>query len=276
MYPSLNPGALGIQVGFEDGLALAARHGFNGYHFNLRDAANLGVERVRELADTHGVKLTAWGFPVMFRADESSYRQSLAELPELARIAAALGAPKTSTAVMPNSDELSYRHNFDLHVSRLKPVTEILAAHGIRLGLEYVGPKTLWSSGRFPFIHTLVEVLELCSALGPNVGVLLDSFHWYTAQETVDDLRGLTAEQIVDVHVNDAPDVPTDEQQDLVRELPGTTGVIDIGSFLGAVRASGYDDSVMVEPFSRRLRDLPPDEACAETMSALKNVLLAT
>ncbi len=107
------------------------------------------------------------------------------------------------------------------------------------------------------------------------MGVLLDSFHWHTAHETADDLGSLTAEQIVDVHVNDAPDVPTDEQQDLVRELPGATGVIDIGNFLEAVRASGYDDSVMVEPFSRRLRDLPPDESCAETMSALKNVLLA-
>lgn len=273
MYPSLNPSAIGLTVGLEDGLALASRHGFVGYHFDLPEAATLGAERVRELADAHALRLAAWGLPVEFREDEVRYRHDLAALPELAQTAAELGVLRTSTWIMPFSDERTYRQNFAFYRSRLEPAAEILAVHGIRLGLEYVGPRTMWSSHRYPFAHTMAEMLELCAAIGPNVGLLLDSFHWYTAHETVNDLRDLRAEQIVDVHVNDAPDVPTDEQQDRVRELPGATGVIDIANFLVAIAASGYDGPVMVEPFSERLEALPADRAVAETVASLTRVL---
>ena len=52
-----------------------------------------------------------------------------------------------------------------------------------------------------------------------------------------------------------------EQQQDLVRELPGETGVIDIGGFLGALRDMGYDGPVTPEPFKRELQDLPSDAA---------------
>ena len=48
--------------------------------------------------------------------------------------------------------------------------------------------------------------LELLAAIDrPNVGLLLDSFHWYTAEGTLGELQGLTASEVVYVHVNDAP-----------------------------------------------------------------------
>ena len=70
----------------------------------------------------------------------------------------------------------------------------------------------------------------------------------------------MRAEQIIHVHINDAPPgIPIDEQQDLVRELPGETGIIDIKGFLGLLRRIGYDGPVTVEPFKRELQDLPSD-----------------
>ncbi len=70
------------------------------------------------------------------------------------------------------------------------------------------------------------------------------------------------AERVVHVHINDAPlGIPIDEQQDLVRDLPGETGVIDIAGFLGVLRAIGYGGPVTAEPFKRELQDLPSDAA---------------
>ena len=131
-------------------------------------------------------------------------------------------------------DDLTYRRNWVLHVSRLSLVAEVLADAGLRLGLEYVGPKTFWSTERFPFIHSLSEVRELIADTGaPNVGVILDSFHWYTAGETAADLVGLRDAEIVSVDINDAPDDrDRDEQLDLDRRLPATTGVIDLAGFM--------------------------------------------
>ena len=71
---------------------------------------------------------------------------------------------------------------------------------------------------------------ELIAEIGrDDVGLVLDSWHWYTAGETADDLRGLTNRDVVACDLNDAPrSVPVDQQRDGVRELPCATGVIDL------------------------------------------------
>ena len=100
-----------------------------------------------------------------------------------------------------------------------REVGKVLGDHGVRLGLEYVGPKTSWSATRYPFIHTMAEMRELIAAIDqPNVGLVLDSWHWYTAHETAADLLRLKGSDVVCCDLNDAPaGVPIDEQKDLAR-----------------------------------------------------------
>ena len=273
MFRSLSTGAIGVAVpDLEAGLDLAARHGFQGYHFSIAEAADLGVARVVDVAKSKGVRLAAWGFPLDFRGDEASFDQSLAALPRLAAVASELEVRRTSTWIMPCSDELDFEANFTFHASRLKPAATVLADYGIRLGLEYVAPRTSWTGGAYAFVHTMEQMGRLCEAIGPNAGFLLDSWHWYTAGEGEADLRQLSPEQVVDVHVNDAPRLPRDEQLDHIRALPGETGVIDIAVFLRSLADIGYDGPVMVEPFSEALREMGSDDACAATSSALLQV----
>lgn len=273
MYQSLSPGAIGVKVAsLEEGLALAARHGFAGYHFSIAEAARLGVERVRDLAEARGVRLSAWGLPVNFRGRDEEFEADLAQLPQLADAAAELGVRRTATWIVPASDELTYQQNFDLHARRLRAAAQVLAARGIHLGLEYIGPATSRQGKRHDFAHTMDQMGQLCAAVGPNAGFLLDAWHWYTAHEDASHLQRLRPEQVVDVHVNDAPPRPVDEQIDSQRTLPAETGVIDIATFLGCLKRIGYDGPVMVEPFSQKVRDLAPDEACAATKAALDKV----
>jgi sugar phosphate isomerase/epimerase len=273
MFRSLAPGAIGVKVGsLAEGLALAARHGFEGYHFGISEAAQLGAGQTADLAAAAKVRLSAWGFPVNFRGSEADWRRDLEALPALAKVAGQLGVRRTATWIMPCSDELSYEQNFKFHAERLQPAAAILAGEGIHLGLEYIGPKTLWSSKKHPFAHTMEQMGELCRAIAPNVGFLLDAWHWYTAGETIADLERLSPAQAVDVHVNDAPAKPREEQVDNVRTLPGETGVIDIAGFLGTLKKIGYEGPVMVEPFSEKVRQMPAEEACAATAAALQKV----
>ena len=272
MFTSLNPGAVGVAATLEEGLRLAAGHGFDGLHFNIAEAAGLGAGRVRDLSAETGVRLSAFGFPVDFRGGGPEYERGMERLPELASAAEQLGVQRTATWLLPWSDELPFGDNFALHRDRLKPAAEILADSGIRFGLEYVAPDTTRAGRKHSFVHTMAQTLELCEAVGGNVGLLADSWHWYTARETPDDLRSLTAETVVDVHVNDAPDLPVEAQIDHVRAMPGETGVIDIAAFLGALAEIGYDGPLMAEPFSERVRGLPPAEACAETLASLRKV----
>ena len=119
----------------------------------------------------------------------------------------------------------------------------MLKDNDIRLGLEFVGPRTSREKFRFPFACTQVDMMELCEAVGTgNVGLLLDSWHWYTSHGTVQELERLSNKDIVHVHVNDAPSgVAVDQQMDNRRKLPATTNVIDLKGFINTLVKIGYD-----------------------------------
>lgn len=279
-YSSLNTGALGLDVDYADAIELAAEFGYGGIDPNLAylrelpaaERADLGAR----LAD-RGLRWGAAGLPVGLLGDAARFGEQLAALPHDAGILRAAGVERVGTFVLPMSDSLTYRRHFGRLTERVALVDEVLAGEGLRLGLEYVGPKTLWATKRFPFIHTLAETLELLAAVGsPNVGVVLDTYHWYTAAESVEDLRKLRAEQVVGADINDAhTGMDRDELLDLDRELPGATGVIDVASFLDALRHIGYAGPVKVEPFNAELKALPPREAIAKTAEALRTFDLA-
>ena len=120
-------------------------------------------------------------------------------------------------------------------------------------------------------------MLRLCDALdSPNVGLLLDSFHWHCAGETVADLEGLTDKQVVAVHVNDAPPVPRGAQVVGERALPGATGVIDIAGFIGALERIGYDGPVTCEPMAGAIAALSAgddDAVLARVAASLAAIL---
>ena len=171
----------------------------------------------------------------------------------------------------PASDDLTFRENFRFHVDRLRPIAEILGEHGCRLGLEHIGPRTLRDGKKYGFIYTQAGMLALTEAIGTgNVGLLLDAWHWYTGLGTESDLRSLTNDDVVYVHVNDAPaGVDIADQIDNQRALPSETGVIDLVTFLKVMKDIGYDGPVTPEPFSQRGRELPAEQAVKETHDGL-------
>lgn len=273
MYKALSPGAIGVQATtLKEAIAAAQQGGFEGVEFNVREVADLvdqhGAESVKELFDQAHLKPAGWGVSIDWRK-EAAWQQGLAELPRLAAAAAAIGCPRALSGVMPGSNDLPFDENYRLHVERFTPIASILADHGCWLGLEFISPKTLRDSLRYPFLYKMSEVLDLGAKMGANVGVLLDIWHWYTSYGTLEEIRALRAEQVVYVHVNDAPaGIDVDQQMDLVRDLPGATGVLDIVGFLHALRDIGYDGPVTPEPFKKELRDLASDAARLQVVNA--------
>lgn len=277
MFASLLPSAIGVGLPLEQTLDLARKAGFGGVAFDTGAARRLGAGKTRELYASAGLRIGSWSLPVQFRQDQATFEKDLAALPATARLADQLGAARCSTYIMPGSNELDFPANLDLHARRLEQVARVLGEYGIRLGLEFVGPKTLRAAHTFPFVHDMPGMFELIGAIGvSNLGLLLDSFHWFTSGGTVADLESITAADIVDVHLNDAiPGRSADEQLDQERLLPGESGVIDLPGFLAALHRLGYDGPAGAEPFSARLRTLPAEQAVAETADAIRKVWTA-
>lgn len=262
MFKSLSPGSVGIRgVSLPQAIELAAKTGFGGVGVGIREAAALvdehGIGYVRDLFAKAGMRPGSWRPPVTW-VREDQWEDGLRELPKLAAVGQALGATRTATWITPCSDERPYKENFQWHVARLRQVAEILSEHNCRLGLEFVGPKTSRTRGRYEFIHTLDGIMELAAAIGTgNIGLLLDAWHLYTSGGSVQDLDQITAQDVVAVHVNDAPTgIAQDEQIDSVRRLPMETGVIDLPGFIRKLAQLGYDGPVTAEASSERVKAL--------------------
>jgi len=276
-YVVLSLGRIGFEGSFRQSVELANQYAFEGvdpdpeYFAALSDA---DLKKVLEDLKARNLKLGAAGLPVEFREDEAAFNEGLRKLPAAAKVLQRAGVSRVSTWIMPCSDDLTYLQNFRQHACRLRACAQVLKDHGLRLGLEYVGPRTLWRSKRHPFLHTLSEMKELLVAMGmDNLGVQLDSFHWFNAEESEDDLRTLRSQDAITVDLNDAPQVPLDQQIDGKRELPAATGVIPVKKFLAALLEIGYDGPIQAEPFNAALRALPLEQACAATAAAMRKAL---
>jgi sugar phosphate isomerase/epimerase len=263
MYKSLMTDLLSLSADLPRAIDLAARHGFGGVDTGAGALAapDLNIDMVRDRLQRTGIRpgyvsLAPGRVPV----PESDWQTALASLPLVAARAQSLGFRRAALVVLPFHETLPFDDAFAEHVRRLNQMTAILEDHGIALALEYVSPLSRRSPYPYPFVHDLAGMLRLCAAVdSPHVGILLDSFHWHCANESVADIEGLSADQVVVVHVNDAPDIPTLEQTVGNRALPGATGVIDIAGFIGALKTIGYDGPITCEPMAGALAALAVD-----------------
>ena len=280
MYKNLNLHALGHALPFDQVCALAKQHGFASVDLDMsflqQMATVQSLDAVRAWFAQTGLRPGAFGMSARWHAnnDNVTFEQSLDKLADDARMAAELGCSRCVTWIPPGSDSLDFRQHWSLAVDRLGRIAALLAVHGLRLGLEFVGPLTFRMRLKYDFVHTLDGARALAAAAGANVGLLVDSFHWYTAHGALRDLFTLSADEVVYVHVNDAVAGRTpNEQIDGEREMVGATGVIDIQGFLGALRRIGYDGPVTVEPFNQAVRAMSVEDAVRFTSESLDCVL---
>src|SRR5699024_5123729 len=199
----------GLSLDHTTAIDLAATHGFGGVDPDLGYFRSLGgPTAVAEHAASVRERGLQWGMaglPVPLDGSAEQFRAALAELPDTLELLTAAGVTRLGTWIRPMHEELDHRQNWRLHLGRLSLVAELLAEAGIRLGLEYIGPKTFWSTERFPFVHSPREARELIAETGAaNVGLILDTYHWYTAGEDASQLEGLTEADLGSVDLNDA------------------------------------------------------------------------
>ena len=249
MFLSLNSVLVEGRVPWPDFARLAAKTGFPGTDVMLRPAMVAGVKATNDLLAGLKIRPAVIDFPVEFRKDDATFDASLAQLDAAARFAAAIGCPRMITYIMPSSDT----PKDELRQTYKKRFTEsarILARSNVRLGLEFLGPLELRKAHRYEFIWRMSDMLAFATECGPNVGLLLDSWHWHHAGATTEDIIAAGRDRIVHVHFNDSPSLPPEQIHDNQRLLPGE-GVINLTGFLEALQRIHYNDALSVEVFGR-------------------------
>jgi sugar phosphate isomerase/epimerase len=277
MYKNLCPPAIGIQTGMRESLKLAKSAGFDGLDLDIDEASSLtkqySVDYVRDLWRESGLKMGGWEFPIDWKGGDAEFRDGLKTFPVLAELAANLGCHRTTTQVF-NWSNAPFNENWDFHIRRLKPAAEILKDYGHSLGLEFIGPAASRRMHRFSFAYDMNVVLDLAASIGAgNVGLLFDTWHWYTCRSTLDDVRRLTKNEVIYVQINDAPaGINLDDQLDDERCLPGETGVIPAAEILQILDRIGYEGPVTPEPCNDDVEAMPSSAAAKISLESLDKV----
>lgn len=259
----------------EEFIKAAANYGFQAVDGNpISFVERNGKQAAVAFLERHHVKWSSFGLPVDWRTTDEAFRNDLPKLATAAKAAHEIGCTSCCTYILPSTD-LEPAAFMALAIKRLRLCAQLLGAYNIRLGLEYVGPHHLRTMWKHPFIWTQSETLDLIAAIGePNVGLLLDTYHWYTTEMSAADIAKLNPYQIVHVHINDARDVPLKEALDNDRVYPGE-GVIDIAEFLQALQKTGYQGAVTQEVLTKS----PPTEAACDLLrrsqSGMEKVIAA-
>jgi sugar phosphate isomerase/epimerase len=271
MYLALNNQLVTGRVPWPDFAKLAARVGFKGVDVMLDPAMRAGLAETRKLFADLNVRPAAIDFPVEFRKDDATFKASLEKLEESAPFAAAIGCPRMVTWIMSSSD-MPKDELRRLYKKRFTESANILARSHVRLGLEFLGPLHIRKQFRYEFIWRMNDMLEFAKECGPNVGLLLDAWHWHHAGATTDDIVRAGRDRIVHIHFDDAPNLPPDKIRDNERLMPGE-GVINLVGFLHALQKIGYEDALSVEVFGRGLKDMAPEDGARLGLESGRKVL---
>lgn len=276
---ALNPGIIGVKSNFAETLDYAIKYGYEAISPFTQEV--MDTYSGSQLADilakmkSHNISYDATNIPVEFRQSKTRFNDDFKNLRKFVQTMERQGASRINTWIISSHNELTYSENMRQHAYRLGECAKVMKDHGVSLGLEYLGMRTLLSAGRYPFVASMKEGKELIAAIGQsNVGFVLDSFHWYTANDTLEDIRTLKPEDIITVDINDARAGFTRlSQEDGKRELPLATGVINIKDFLQGLLDIGYDGPVRTEPFNQVLNDMENEAALQTNITAFRKAL---
>jgi sugar phosphate isomerase/epimerase len=262
MEPCLHPATMRPGLSGPEIVRIGAHAGFHLMEASARSLITFVADdpnRLRALLSEHGVTPIHCGWSAGLRSSRDDFAAALPRTAEEMAFVAGYGC-KGGTLVLPFRREPGVSDPDDADtLDRIAQIADLAAASGLMIVLEFVGLHIADAPAQT--YHDLAATLDLLAKVRQsNVGVLLDSYHWYLSGGTVDQITAIPAGMPLFVHINDAPPGDVATLDDSMRLLPGE-GVIDLTAFLGAIAARGYAGPVSVELFSERLRAMPPEEA---------------
>ncbi len=188
---------------------------------------------------------------------------------ELSRYAQAIECPWVLVVPGPTDGRTDVQVTSDT-VATLREMADAAAEFGISVAFEFMG---------FPWaaVRDVAGAWEIVQeANRPNLGIIVDTAHFYAGGSTLESIREVDPERLVVLHINDVEDVAKPDITDGHRLYPGE-GVIPLQDILGAVRTIGWDGVLSVELFREEYWQQDPlavaREAKARTVAVWERVL---
>jgi sugar phosphate isomerase/epimerase len=247
----------------------AAEAGFAGIGFHADDLARtvdggLEIAELAAILKVNGLEvveiefLGGWALDV----DETVLGDTVTNIEA---VADACGGRHVSAGEFRSGDV-----DVDVAANRLGSLAGRLAARRLSLAIEPFP----WSA--ISTVDCAVELIRGARQAGaPNVGLMVDVWHFYNCGADPSLLDTLPPDGIAAVQLNDGVPVHSDflTEARAHRQLPGE-GDLDVVSLVRAVRRAGYSGPYCVEANTEILRSLPVQEAASRAFDAASAVLV--
>lgn len=281
MFKNLNARSLGVSGRQSELIELALTYGFRGMDVDIHDLAkraeSQGEERAKRYLAAAPIKIGGFELPIGWAGEENQFKADLARLAKVAALAGSLEAVCCHADVVPASDELPYRENFEQHRTRLAEIADVLAPHKIRLALGFLALPQHRADKQFPFIHQADALLTLVKTIGkPNVGAMIDTWNWQLGGGDLSMITGLTGEQIAAVRLAAVPvDADPSTAQSITRALPGQGREFDFPALIAHLAKSKFNGPVTLAPHGRCFSGMTRDAIVQKAANMLDDLWVA-
>lgn len=202
---------------------------------------------------------------ITFRSADD-YAGIKAECEELCQIAEEIDCPFVVVVPGKLPENASREQIVSESITVLNELADVAAKHNVALAFEFLGQA-----------DCSVQTLELCNEIveqtnRPNVGLVIDSFHFYAGDSDIDSIAAINPDNICIFHINDAEDFPKAELTDAHRLFPGK-GILPLREIKYALDKIGYDRVVSIEIFRPEYWERDPFEVAVEARAATIDVL---
>jgi len=202
---------------------------------------------------------------ITFR-DVGGHQALIAECDELCRIAQAVRCPYLVVVPSPTPEGIGHSDIINESARVLEELASISAQHDVALAFEFLGQPDC-------SVQTLSLADEIVRTVNrSNVGLVIDSFHFYAGGSAIASIESLHAEKLFIFHINDAEDLPREQLEDRHRLLPGL-GILPLREIIQALKRIGYDRVASVEIFRPEYWQRDPFELARDARAAVRQAL---
>jgi 2-keto-myo-inositol isomerase len=254
----LNSWTTGDAVGLRDDLRVAAAAGYR--FVEMRDAkieayleSGGSLAALRDQARDAGLRILS-----VNTLDDSTYatgarlEEVAAQCRRLAVWAEALDCPYIIVGPSyPPQPGIVLPDVHERAVAALARYAGVAAEQGRRIAFEYHGYARCT-------INRLDQATAILDDLGdPQVGIVIDAFHFHVGGSSLDDLAALDPDRLLIVHLADVDHGDRSRLGKPNRVLPGD-GVLPLAPLVDAVQRTGYDGPYSLELFREEYWAMDP------------------
>jgi 2-keto-myo-inositol isomerase len=258
-------GATTMRAGLETDLQAAKEAGFDYVEIWKAKLRDKSISEVKDLFADAGVPpLSINSIEHITFREPQAYEKIKEECRELSQIAAEIGCPYIVVVPGPLPEGTVDVVEESVHV--LTELCDIAAEYGVALAFEFLGQPDC----SVPTLDLADEIVR--AAARDNLGLVIDSFHFYAGGSTVKMIEQLDPRQIYIFHINDAENLPREQLEDRHRLLPGL-GILPLREMVAAFRKIGYDDVASVEIFRPEYWERDPIQLARDAKAAAERIV---